>query len=434
MSSIKENLSTHKTELYSFVNFRWFSFVGQLLVLIVAKIVFDLSIPWISILTIILLIPVTNLLSTYVFNKNSLRGNNLCGLLLVVDTFLLTGVLYFAGGPTNPFTILYLLQVVLSAILLTTSWTWAIATLTTCCFASLYFFSQPVPEWQHHGAHHGFSLHLHGMLFAYIIVCTLVGYFLNKIVSKLREKDKELEKLKGIAQSHQRIASLAALSASTAHELGTPLGTISLIAHELELSLEKDSNLNDEIKEDLKLLKAETQRCKEIMNELSQKSADPLGETNLDIKFKDLINDVLLPLSVYGVNFEIKADKDLIIKNIPVKALTLALRSLIKNSIEATLEADKQTIIISARKLENKIEIEIRDFGVAQQTKHLKRIGEPFFSTKENGMGLGVYLAKVTLNQLAGDVTYRVEDDKGVTTVITWSAELQLGGWQTTET
>lgn len=397
-----------------FIRLRWFAFIGQLLILLIAIKGFGLTLPWVRISCLMLLIPISNILVTVSFFRK-FPEKHLIGILLAFDTAILTAVLCQAGGPTNPFTIVYLLHVVIAAVMLTTSWTWGIALLSSFAFGMLFLFSIPVVEWQSHGAHHGFSLHLHGMLFAYVVVALLVAYFLSNIVSDLHKKERRLQRLEIVAANQRRLASLTTITAGAAHELGTPLATITVVSHELERMLQTrypDKDLLD----DIALLKNEAARCKAIIQELSEKSGDLLGEPPQSLQVMELLRDAISP---FKANMNLFSTVDTPLK-VPRKALTFAVRALVKNAIEAT-NGNNEPVEISVQSSGQNLLLNISDKGIGMSGEELEQIGEPFFSTKEeNGMGLGVYLAKLTVEQLGGQLTFESKKNLGTLAVITF--------------
>ncbi len=382
------------------------------MVLAFAVLAFGLSLPWIEIVLLLMLIPLSNF-SAYSRFSRRLPERTLVGSLLALDTILLTAVLFQAGGPTNPFTIVYLLHVVLAAVMLSTRWTWTIGILSSVSFGTLFFNFRPVPEWGSHGTHHGFSLHLHGMLFAYLVVAFLVTYFLNRIVGDLRKKERTLERLQNNASSHQRLASLTTIAAGAAHELGTPLATIAVVTHELERRVAQRYS-DKELLDDLRLLKEETARCKDVLQQLSEKTGDLLGEAPQKMVISDLINEAVQPLKFKSPIY-VGGEASFVIAKVPRKSLVLAVRAVIKNAFEASQSTQTPVYVVASLKNKNEMTLEVRDQGSGMDAESLERVGEPFFSTKttSSGMGLGVYLSKLTVQQLGGDFSIHSESGRG---------------------
>ena len=374
------------------------------MVLVLAVQAFRLTIPWHIIAALIALNPLSSL-AAQLPTFRTVSERNLIGLLLLLDTLIHTAILCLAGGPTNPFTIVYLLYVVLAAVVLTAAWTWIIAFFSSVGFGALFLFSQAIPEWNHHGPHHGFSLHLYGMLAAYVTVAVLVSYFLNRIVGELRRKERRLQQLEQMAANQQRLTSLTTMAAGAAHELGTPLATIAIVSHELERSLKKELPHHVGLLEDIALLKSETARCKRLLQELSEKSGDLLGEQPQMLKVADLVEEAIAPLKYENAPL-IEGDTEFILEQAPRKALAVAVRALIKNALEASESSD--AVVVSSQFSADDFTLEVLDRGSGMSEEILERVGEPFFSTKgpDRGMGLGIYLARLTAEQLGGSLTF----------------------------
>jgi two-component system sensor histidine kinase RegB len=408
-----------------YMRLRWFAFAGQALVLLIALLFFELTLPWLLLGTLLLCIPLTNFAARSDW-LSFLSERQLVGFLLASDTLLLSSLLALAGGASNPFTIVFLLHVVLAAVMLDSLWTWIIAGLSSLGFASLFLFARSIPEWEHHSGHHGFSLHLHGMLLAYVTVAFLVAYFLNKIVGELRRKERRLQRLEHLARSQQRLASLTTITAGAAHELGTPLATIALVAHELERTLQPRMP-DSEVLEDLQLLKQETARCKQILSQLAERTGDLLGESPATVSVQALLDLALEPLrgplQEKQVVLSLAGCLELLLPRVPVRALSLALRALIKNALESSQTA--ATIELRVALVGDMVEVRIQDSGMGMDQDTLDSLGEPFFSTKGagKGMGLGVYLARLCSEQLGGSLTYTSRANVGTCAVFRFQAD-----------
>jgi two-component system sensor histidine kinase RegB len=326
-----------------------------------------------------------------------------------------------AGGAMNPFTLVYLLYLVLAAILLSQSWIWIVTVLSCLGFSSLFIFSGEMHEVIHPSHHHHqqLSLHLYGMLFAFFLVALLVSYFLSKIVGELRNKERRLERLQQTIKSQESLARLATITANIAHELSTPLSTIAIVSHDLAQKL-KDINLKPHLLADTELLKSEIKRCQDILSQLSQRTGDLKGE-----ELNDLSKDALIKTLKDEVKdlsqVEILCDDDLLIKKAPIKALSLAISSLLKNALEAWRAGDGQ-IQLGLKIEEGYIVIEVSNKATLISQEVFERIGEPFFTTKVagKGLGLGVYLARHTAQQLGGSLSFSKNQEGKITATLTF--------------
>ncbi len=321
-----------------------------------------------------------------------------------------------SGGPTNPFSIAYFLNVVLAAVMLDAFWTWVMALASSLAFGATFFFYRPIPEWEHHFHHHGFSLHLHGMWLSYLIVSLLAAYFLVKIVKQSKLKELRLKQFEELAINQKRLALLAALAGGAAHELGTPLANIVLIASELSRQA-RDLNFNQDVISDLDTLKTESFRCKEIIQKFSQGIGEPANQTLESVAPETILRSVVKELESENL-VSIKSDAEVLFKNVPSIALRNAFKSIIKNALEAGADLGAAPpVLIEIRQVDDLLRIDIIDKGKGIKEGDLDRVGEPFFSTKQNGegMGLGVYLARLTAEQLGGQLSYRSKVGEGTT-------------------
>ena len=152
---------------------------------------------------------------------------------LVLDVGLLTVLLYYTGGPDNPFAVLYVVHVAMATVVLGPAWVWGIVALSGLCYGVLVLQHHPLivpqrdlPDW----------VDAVGQWTALVLVVSLLGYFIGRVMSALRTREAELATMRERAQLNERLASLTTLAAGAAHELGTPLGTIAVVAKELELA------------------------------------------------------------------------------------------------------------------------------------------------------------------------------------------------------
>src|SRR5580692_4828582 len=209
----------------------------------------------------------------------------------VLDTLCLTLLLMLAGGPTNPFSLLYLVHITLSAIILTKRWTWLLGALSTLCFGLLFRVYRPIPALEMHHPEDGANLHLIGMWIGFGVAAVLVAVFSGKISELLRQHENSLLLMQAELAKRDRLASLATLAAGAAHELNTPLGTIAVVARELEL-FATNTVLNDAVAEDSRLIRTEVDRCREILWRMSVQGAQPAAQASESVEAAELLADV----------------------------------------------------------------------------------------------------------------------------------------------
>ena len=339
---------------------------------------------------------------------------------LLLDILLLSLFLSLYGGPANPFSILFLVHIAVAAMILSPRWLWSITALCWLGFGISFFVHRPIPELAGH--HHGdaFSLHLYGMWFAFVVASSLVAHFVGKLSFALAEKNRIVQSLQVDMAHQQRLAALTTLAAGAAHELSTPLGTI-LVA--IESILEQKVRLPNEesvkseemraIFDDAALIKNEVKRCAAIIRQMS--GGDGTVTTDEPERFKwQEVKDKLL--HIFG-------DKLLRIEdNLPPegalyanqKELISALSSLIKNGLEAQDNQGPHILLSCMYGGEsNNVTISVSDHGEGIAPEHLPHIGEPFFTTKPpgKGLGLGLFLVRLFAIKLGGK--FFVDSKKG---------------------
>ena len=196
------------------------------------------------------------------------------GAVMVLDVVLLTALLHFAGGPFNPFSFLYLVEIALAAVIVRARWTWALVIVSLVGSGAL-FVGQPTMLVSHGGDH--MELHLRGMWVAFGVAASFIVYFLLRVRRDLETREAELADAQRRVDRQERLASLATLAAGAAHELATPLGTIALAASELERHLQK-VQADAASLEDVHLIRAQVDRCRSILDSMAADAGESAGE------------------------------------------------------------------------------------------------------------------------------------------------------------
>ncbi len=365
----------------------------------------DLPLRWIAIAP--LLVVITNWWLAR--QKEPARESTVIGALFALDTLCLTAVLMMTGGPNNPFSLIYLVHITLSATILTRRQTWALGALSTACFGSLFLWYRPIDalEMHHHGE--GLNLHLPGMWVAFAVASFLVAMFSGKISELLREREESLLRMQGELARKDRLASLVTLAAGAAHELNTPLGTIAVVAKELEryaMQLEAGGVIAD----DSRLIRTEVERCREILQRMSASGAEPMGEAMSVTRVSSLVHDVATVFP--NLRTEITADANVEL-GIPRHAVEQALVAVIKNAFDAS--PTNSAVWLSVHHGSGGVRFTVHDSGAGMSAETLRHVGEPFFTTKEpgKGMGLGVFLVQTLAERLGGKFTLESQLGEG---------------------
>jgi two-component system sensor histidine kinase RegB len=322
------------------------------------------------------------------------------GLLVCMDVVVLSVLLGRAGGPLNPVSVFLFVPIVLAALVLGRAWTWIVTTLALAGYG-LLFLEAPAdldrPE-----LHMAIGRHIAGMWWAFAATASLVAMLVARLASALSRRDRELAQLRDEADRSARLAGLATLAAGAAHELSTPLGTIAVTARELELAIAA-LDVPSNVKADVTLIRDELRRCRAILDDMSGRSALPSGEMPTAIDLGELVSQVTSRLSSAErrrVRTDVITDGRVVW---PVGAVIRALTNLVRNGLQASADGvDVRLEVTSVNREAVRLAVVDRGGGMAPDVAG--RVGEPFFTTKAQGkgLGLGVFVARATVEQLGG--------------------------------
>lgn len=412
--------TTARLHLWWLVRLRWGALIGQAATIAVAWLAFRMPVP---LLPLVALLTVT-LLSNVVLVR-VLRGPHRlvpahAGALLVFDTLQLTALLFFTGGVTNPFSTLYLVHVALSAVMLSPTWTWSLAALATAAFGGLFFVNVPLDGLTMH--HHGperLNLHLNGMWVAFAVTAGLVAYFVIEVSAARRRLEAELERTREAAAQNGRLAGLATLAAGAAHELGSPLGTIAVVSHELERAL---AGSDDPLVDDARLIRAEVQRCRDILDQLSGDAGAAAGEAPLPVTVREIVREFgrgLAPAEANRVRLmPVPPGVERQFLVVPPRALARCLRNLVRNGLDAS--GPDSPVELSVIGTPGEIHLTVSDSGCGMTPEVLTRATEPFFTTKSTGrgLGLGLFLCRTVVDRLDGRLLLASHPGRGTTATL----------------
>jgi two-component system sensor histidine kinase RegB len=398
---------------------RWAQTAGQAATVLVGQFVLDGVLPITSLLLVIGVGLVSNLgLELYFFGDRRRDGAPArtvhewqLALRMMLDVAILTGLLYLTGGPHNPFGLLYVVQIALATVVLRAGWAWILSGLSVVGFGILLVAHQPlaIPE----------DNRAIGAWVALGVASAFVVHFLLRIASALGERDRELTQARGLAARQERLASLATMAAGAAHELSTPLGTVALAAKELERALLKAGGeaaaapAFPELAADARLIREQVGRCRAILEQMAQ-GAGTVGESVAACTVGELLEEAMVGIRpAPTVHRDVTPDLARSSLRLPRRAVSQALRSLVTNAQDASPAAASVVVAVRAAEPGGEgagvargaaLAISIRDRGAGMPSEVLARIGEPFFTTKApgRGMGLGLFLARAVIEGVGG--------------------------------
>lgn len=340
------------------------------------------------------------------------------GIIFVFDTVCLTVMLGLTGGPMNPFSLLYLVQITLSVVVLKKEWTWILGVLSAVSFGSLFFLNVPLDGMRIMPAEHGLFPHLVGMWVAFVVAAALISFFTGRVSDALRLREQEVLALQEQVARQERLTSLGTLAAGAAHELGTPLGTIAIVAREIERYAE-NLQAAEELGDDAKLIRAEVERCQRILQQMSTEGAEPVGESPETIRVGELLRRAVEQISKpQRGRVSMSGPETEVLLKLPVRATVQSLVALVSNALDAS--ADDLQVMMKAQCDDREIVVSVCDHGCGMSDAVLRRVAEPFFTTKEpgKGMGLGTFLVRTFAERLGGSLIYESAPGCGTTATL----------------
>jgi two-component system sensor histidine kinase RegB len=385
------------------VHLHWWGILGQAVVVVGADAITGIELP-VATLAGLLVLEVVGNFALGAWARRVRVTDASIAAVMFLDVVVLTVLLDLTGGAVNPFATLYLVNVALAAVLLPPRWSWALMAASLLGFASLFVHEALVGP-NHHvrmllDQKNMMKAHLHGMWVACALAAIFVVFFVQRVSSALAEREMELQITRAKAARREKLASLATLAAGAAHELATPLSTIAVVAKELERSLASGP---DEVRADLRLVREQVARCREILDRMAAHSGENVGESLARLTSEAWIEAALDGLSGRErVRIERPSRPGAALVG-PPRALGDALRGLLKNALQASGRDAPVTLRVSAEM--GRIRATVQDQGKGMPPEILARVGEPFFTTKGpgEGMGLGLFLTRALAEQLGGE-------------------------------
>ena len=331
---------------------------------------------------------------------------------LSVDVLFLTAFLYYTGGSTNPFVSLFLLPLVLVAATLPQIYAWLMAVLSVSCYTLLMFVYIPLPDVS--SDHLGnFGLHTFGMWFGFLIGVSLIVFVVAKMANTLRERERILADAREQLLRDEHLVALGTLATGAAHELGTPLATMAVIARELEYDNPDSPTLIDKVK----LLRQQIDRCKNTLSILSDKAGQTKAESGCSYSIDQYLENVLTqwrsmrPAAQVNYHWNGIQPAPHIVAD---KSLSQAFINLLNNAADASLN----NVEVEGHWNPDKLVFEVRDRGTGFNRAVHDNAGKAFFTTKSDGLGLGLFLVQAVIKRFDGSLKLLNREGGGACTRI----------------
>jgi two-component system sensor histidine kinase RegB len=379
---------------------RGVTILGQMLALVVISERFGFSVPWVPVAVILVAMTGLTLWSWRQQTTQPEVTQREFVAQLLADIIALSVLVYFTGGSLNPFISLFLLPIIFAAAALPPLHTAIVAIAASAAYTALMFTQRT--ELNHLDHTSGINIHLWGMWYGFLLSAACVAAFVARIARALRERDAALIAVREQALRDERIVALGTLAAGTAHELGTPLSTMMIVAQELAEGL----GAHAEHRRSVDVLVTQIRRCKDALSHLAQDA----GELPASAGQRTTLAEFLATLAQEfhsthpDVRLDISALDRLRTLDVVVdRTLRQALLNVLNNAADAAHDAVQVHCDWNA----DMLRVDVIDDGSGITSPIRSKLGKQPVSTKgEAGMGLGAYLATTVIQRGGGRVDY----------------------------
>jgi two-component system sensor histidine kinase RegB len=414
---------SHRLRLNTLIRLRWLAIAGQSVTVVTVAYWLGFPLPVGMCFALVACSAWFNLFLTFRYPSTHRLSPGFAFATLLFDSLQLSGLLYLTGGLTNPFAVLLTVPVVISATSLSLRMTALLGGIVMAMASGLVVFHLPLP-W-----HDGTTLqipfiYVAGMWVAIFSSITFTAVYAWRVAEEARLLANALAATELVLQREQHLSALDGLAAAAAHELGTPLATITVVAKEMERSLGGDPRY----REDVTLLRSQSERCREILKRLTSLSTE--DEVLLDRQpLTSLIEEVIAPHRDFGVAIRLEPGERVGAE--PVAHRNPGVIYGLGNLVENAVDFASAVVIVRWRWDPTAVTIDIVDDGPGFPAEVIDRIGEPYMSTRQGqepggGLGLGLFIAKTLLERSGATLSFfnANERGKGAVVQVSWSREM----------
>ena len=420
---LPRNHPRRNVRLDTLVRLRWLAIIGQTTAVLGIYFGLGFALPLWSCLAVIALSAWLNVALRLRFHMTQRLDPDRAAWLLAFDIGELAVLLYLTGGLQNPFAFLFLAPVLLSATALPPRFTLMLGAFAAACASVLLFAHYPLP-WSNEDVPQFPPVYMLGVWLSLLLAIGFIGVYAWQITEESRQLTDAIAATELVLAREQHLSQLDGLAAAAAHELGTPLSTIAVIAKELENAIAADSPHGD----DVRLLREQATRCRDILAKLTELSANdaPFDRTPLSA----LIEEVVAPHRNFGVAIEVTAPP--VRGGEPASARNPAILYVLGNLLENAVDFARSRVSVGTRWNEDIVEVAIGDDGSGFAPEIMDRIGEPYLTSRRHdaksdaesaGLGLGLFIAKTLLERSGATLSFenRAMPEHGAIVTVRWS-------------
>ncbi|MBM3507827.1 MAG: ActS/PrrB/RegB family redox-sensitive histidine kinase [Alphaproteobacteria bacterium] len=403
-----------QVRLQTLVVIRWMAVAGQLGALLFLSFGLEFDVPMALALAAVGASALLNVIVSLRYPASTRLKDAEAALFLTYDTLQLAVLLYLTGGITNPFVVLFLAPVTVSATVLSLRATLWVGLVVVVCVSVVAFFHEPLP-WRPEELNLP-TLYLFGQWSAISVAVVFFSIYLWRVSAEARRLSDALVETQLTLAREQRLSALGGLAAAAAHELGTPLSTIAMAAKEMAREIPAGQPLRD----DADLIGREVRRCREILGRIAQRP-EGVSETSLQrISLASLLREASAAHQRDGVTLEIIAPE-----GPPEVARRPEIVHGLTNFVENAVDFARTRVTIRAEVRDRDIRIQVLDDGPGMPHDVLGALGEPYVSSREDGegLGLGVFIAKTLLERTGAALNISNRTTGGAQFEIIWPRE-----------
>jgi two-component system sensor histidine kinase RegB len=390
------------------IQMRWWLLAGLAGAVLSGPTFIGVSLPWQPLLAVLLLMAAFNLIARRRIGAEGFDTGSLTGQ-LTVDLTGMGVMLYLSGGATNPLVFLLLLPVAVGALLLPARRAAAIAALAIGLYSFLMLYSLPLPIAD---AERATRLHLAGMWLTFVVSAALIAWFVTRMTASLRARDAALAKERERALRDAQVIALGQLAAGAAHELGTPLATVKVLAGELA----RDERLPAEAREDLALLQEQVDICKEIVSGLTCKAGIGRVDTLRAVPLNGWLDGLVARWRALWPQASCLFD-DCMGDAAPHIAVDAAIEQAVVNLLNNAAKAAPYGIRLVAEVEDDCARISITDQGPGFPAGVLQRCGAEPMPAHDGGEGIGLWLTRAAVERAGGRLHLENTESGGVARV-----------------
>lgn len=393
---------------------RWVAATGQTITVLMVYFGLGFDLPLLLCLAVIATLVLSNLVLSHPRVARARLGNRAAAILLGFDVVQLAVLLYVTGGLENPFAILIIAPVVVSATILSRGATIALTLLAFASISVLAYFHTPLP-WSPEVLELP-AVYILGIWTALAVASVFISTYVWSVSEEARRMSDALAATQTLLARQQQLSALGGLAAAAAHELGSPLATIAVVAKELSREIQPDSPLA----EDVDLLMSQSDRCREILAGLSRAPEVSGGDPFDRLPLTQIVEAAAEPYHSDAVDLEIVTAADTAGPE-PVLARNPELFSGLGTLIQNAVQFARHEVVVSSYWDEWLARVVIHDDGPGFPPAVMAALGEPFVSTRaheEDHMGLGIFIAQTLLQRIGADLSFANRD--GAEVVIQW--------------